>query len=961
MMVLSLQPKHIKNVLNHSSLKYVIFSLVASSLLTSCFATKRPSPTIATLEEKELVISEIKVNKIERKNVIEKYKEFLRSVPVEDIYSDAQRRLADLELMSGEDKSIEDDSHLSTAGKQQLRSAIKQYHRYLNTHKNSKENELVLYQLAKAYSLLAEAEKEQITLNRLKKEFPQSKYTDEVDFRRGETYFVLGNYQQAGSAYHDIIKNNKNSLFYEKALYKYGWTLFKRNKYQQALLQFLALLDINNSQGKLDRVSLSSSISRSEKELLIDTLRVTSLTLTYQDGARTLTKAFLSSGKRTYEPLLYRALGKLYQQKDRVIDAAETYMAYVKRAPNDPDAPVFHQDAISAYKKGKLSKLVIQAKGEFIERYNTKSYYWRTQNDEKRQFVKPLLAIHIKDLATHFHALGRKSRKRSDYRIAAKWYDEFITMFPNDKTTAKMNFLLAESLNESGQYEKAINEFEKTAYGYTNHDKNAEAAYAAILIYPKLQKTINNKKSLDNKKQLQYTWQQKSIASALLFSEKFPKDKRVSSVLAKTSELLYSHKDYNRANQTARLLLKRKSKNSSALDKRTAWIIIGHSEFALSNYSESEKAYKQVLRRTRKKSRYYKPMQKRLAASIYKQGEQAKKDGQPKIAIAHFLRLKTITPQSSLVSTAQYDAASLLIKSGKLKQASTILVDFRRSYPKKKKLQHGVTEKLAFIYTETKQHSKAAKEIERLLKSSGDANFKRTMMLQAANLYIKGGNKNNGIRLYKSYINKYPQPLVEAIEARHTLAEHYKKSRQLKKWGYWLKEIIKADAKGGRKRNDRTKFLAGNATLVLAKPLRTLYNKAKLKIPLKKSLKKKKRLMQKSIKAYKQALNYKVADVSTSATYQIAEIYNDFARALMKSQRPRGLSSDEREEYDILLEEQAFPFEEKAIDIHAANVKNVTLGVYNNWIKKSLKQLSKLQPARYAKTEKIERFVDVIH
>lgn len=936
--------------------------ILSSALIVSACATGRDAPTIASLEDKDLILSEIKVQPIERKNVIAKYKEFLRSVPVEDIYSDAQRRLADLELMSGEDKSVSDDDPLSPAGKQQLRSAIKQYVRYLNTHKNSKENELVLYQLAKAYSLLAQPENEQLTLNRLKQEFPKSKYSDEVDFRRGETYFVLGKYKQAGQAYNDIVTNNKHSLFYEKAIYKYGWTLFKRNQYPQALAQFIHLLDLKNSQGKLGRVTLSPDISRSEKELLNDTLRVTSLTLTYQEGSQTLTRYLVSSGKKPYEPLLYRALGKLYQQKDRIIDAAESYMAYVQRAPNDPDAPVFHQDAISAYKKGGLAKLVIQSKSEFIERYNTKSYYWRTQNNERRNFVKPLLAIHIQDLATHFHATGRKSRLKSDYRQAAKWYGEFISMFPNDKTSAKVNFLLAESLNESGQYEKAITEFEKTAYGYANHEKSAEAAYAAILIYPKLQKTIQADKNNKDRKRLIFTWQQKSIASALLFSEKYPQDKRVSSVLAKTSETLYAHKDYKRSNQTARLLLKNNTPSkTAALDRRTAWIIIGHSEFALANYTEAEKAYKEVLRRTAKNSKYYQPMQTRLAASIYKQGELAKSEGKNTIAVSHFLRLKNVTPNSPLLATAEYDAATLLIKEKKLDQAANILEKFRQTYKTKTKLQQGVTEKLAFIYTETKQHTKAAGEIEKLLKTNGDANFKRDMTWQAANLYIKGGNKANGIRLFESYIKKYPRPLVEAMEARNTLAEHYKETRQLKKWGHWLREIIVADARGGNLRTDRTKYLAGNATLVLTKPLRTQYNNARLNIPLKKSLKKKKKLMQKTIKAYEQALSYKNADISTSATYQIAEIYNDFARALMKSQRPKGLSADEKEQYNILLEEQAFPFEEKAIDIHIANVQNVTTGIYNDWVKKSLKQLSKLQPVRYAKTEKVEVYVDSIH
>jgi len=945
--------------LNFKMARTILTGFSISMILVAC-ATGRSSPTIASIDDKNFIIENIKVQPIERKSVIAKYKEFLRSVPVEDIYSDAQRRLADLELMSGEDRTAADDDPMSSAGKQQLRSAIKQYTRYLRTHKNSKENELVLYQLAKAYSLLAETQNEQNTLNRLKRKFPHSKYSDEVNFRLGETYFVLNKYALAGSAYNNVVKNYTHSLFFEKAMYKYGWTLFKRNKYPQALKQFIHLLDIKSSQGKLGRVTLSPGISRSEKELLNDTLRVTSLTLSYQQGARTLTRYLKSSGKKPYEPLLYRALGKQYQNKDRIVDAADTYMAYVKHAPNDPDAPIFHQDAISAYKKGGLTSLVIQSKIDFIKRYNTKSYYWRTQSNEKRNFVKPLLALHIKDLATYYHASGRKSRKRSDYRQAAKWYGKFIKMFPNDKASANMDFLLAESLNESGQYQKAILEFEKTAYGYVKHKKSAEAAYAAILIYPKLQRQVQNSKNKNSKK-LVYVWQQKAIASALLFSEKFPQDKRVPSVLAKTSETLYAHKNYQRANQTAHLLLKMKSKYASSRDKRTAWSIIGHSEFALANYAEAEKAYKQVLRRTAKTSKLYKPMQTRLAASIYKQGELAKASNNNQLAVSHFLRLKKAVPNSPLLAAAEYDAATLLIKEKQLKRASHILERFRRNYPQKKKLQQGVTEKLAFIYTETKQYTKAAGEIEKLLKTKGNTNFKRNMTLQAANLYLKGGNQNNGIRLYKKYIKQYPRPLAEALEARNTLAEHYKKARKLKKWGHWLREIIKADARGGRQRTDRTKYLAGNATLVLAKPLRTQYNRIRLRIPLKKSLKKKKRLMQKTIKAYQQALNYKVADVSTSATYQIAEIYNNFARALMKSQRPKGLSADEKEQYDILLEEQAFPFEEKAIDIHVENIKNVRLGIYNNWVKKSLKQLSKLQPIRYAKTEKVERYVNAIH
>ena len=39
----------------------------------------------------------------------------------------------------------------------------------------------------------------------------------------------------------------------------------------------------------------------------------------------------------------------------------------------------------------------------------------------------------------------------------------------------------------------------------------------------------------------------------------------------------------------------------------------------------------------------------------------------------------------------------------------------------------------------------------------------------------------------------------------------------------------------------------------------------------------------------------------------------------MSSQRQKNLSKDELEQYDVLLEEQAFPFEEKAIKLHEVN------------------------------------------
>ena len=208
-----------------------------------------------------------------------------------------------------------------------------------------------------------------------------------------------------------------------------------------------------------------------------------------------------------------------------------------------------------------------------------------------------------------------------------------------------------------------------------------------------------------------------------------------------------------------------------------------------------------------------------------------------------------------------------------------------------------------------------------------------------------------------AYIKNYPKPLEPAVEARQLLAD-FNKTTDLNQHYYWLREIIKADNSGGKARTPRTHFLAATAYMELTLPLFKSYKQARLTIPLKQSLKKKKALMEKVVKSYDNAMKYRVSEITTAATYYIAEIYNNFATALLKSQRPKKLSAEELEQYGFLLEEQAFPFEEKAIDIHVANAERVKDNIYDKWVKLSITKLSKLNPVRYAKNEMGEDYVE---
>ena len=117
--------------------------------------------------------------------------------------------------------------------------------------------------------------------------------------------------------------------------------------------------------------------------------------------------------------------------------------------------------------------------------------------------------------------------------------------------------------------------------------------------------------------------------------------------------------------------------------------------------------------------------------------------------------------------------------------------------------------------------------------------------------------------------------------------------------------------------------------------------------------------MQESIDAYSKAAKYQVEEVTTAATYEIGEIYRDFANALLNSDRPKNLDEEALEEYNYLLEDQAYPFEEKAINIHQSNLLRIPTGSYDDAIKDSLQVLAKLLPFRYDKSELVEKYVEV--
>jgi len=216
------------------------------------------------------------------------------------------------------------------------------------------------------------------------------------------------------------------------------------------------------------------------------------------------------------------------------------------------------------------------------------------------------------------------------------------------------------------------------------------------------------------------------------------------------------------------------------------------------------------------------------------------------------------------------------------------------------------------------------------------------------------------VRVYEQYVSDYPRPIDYAMETQQRLSEIYKEWADYQRYNQTLSAMVEFDKAAGSDRTDRSRYLAGGAALVLAEQKFEQFATIQLVQPFEKSLAQKQIKMDESLAAFENLVSYEVSDITAAATYMIAETYREFSGSLMASERPAGLTAAESADYELVIEEEAWPFEERAIEVHEANFELLAAGIYNPWIQKSLDELAALMPGRYAKSESSQGFLESI-
>ena len=929
-----------------SSRTAIIASCICLLLAPAVHADVKKRDTIKSLEGKKVEIRTGNVIVNSTDLAIDNYRAFLDLVSDDpELRAEAMRRLGDLELDATEAAQLtENIDAVTDAG---FNNAVDLYQQLLEAYPDYRRNDTVLYQLARAYEIGGRTDDALTVLNELVGRFPHTPLIGEVQFRRGEMLFLRKQYNESEIAYKDVVESGDESRFYEQSLYKLGWSQFKLAWHEDSLDPFFELLD-----RKIGAIELHEGdkqleeLSRANQELVQDTFRVLSISFSYMEGAKSIDEYIDQRGHPTYSYVIYRNLGDLYLEKERFVDAAETYEAFVDQDPFHPKAPLLQVEVIEAYKRGGFPSLVLEGKKGFVDRYGMDGQFWVRNPPAENQAVAAHLKSNLTDLAQYYHAEAQKDGKIGDYQEAARWYRKYLAYFPGQADSANTNFLLAEILFESKSFQEATVEYERTAYDYPAHEKSAESGYAAILSYREHEKSLQGAARNE--------WHSRYLDSGLRFAETYPGHPESGAVLTTVAEDLFAQNQYDLAITVGQAVVNKQPPVEPSL-ARTAWTVIAHSQFDLDNYAESEQAYYRLRAFTPANDvAANQEIKDRIASSIYKQGEFARDMGFLEEAVTHFSRLGQVVPDSDIRATADYDAAAALINLQAWDRASGVLEKFRADYPDSE-FADDVTQKLAVTYLESGRGVEAAGEFERIANAEASTpEVRREALWKASELYEKSGATGSEQRVLQNIVTRYPNPLAESIEARFRLLEISRQQGDEQAVAARLRELVQIDATAGAQRSDRTRFLAARASLELAEPVRRRFEVVRLTQPLAESMKLKRSLMEEVIAVYTEAADYGIAEVTTASTFRLGEVYEKFSADLMASERPGDLDQAALEQYELLLEEQIFPFEEKAIDIYKANTDRTADGVYDEWVRRSFNRLATLMPARYAKMERSE-------
>lgn len=885
----------------------------------------RDGETIADMRPVFLEFQSRPMPAISPTEVARRYQRLFDNSDEPEVRIDALNRLSNIQKVTDEDVSFSQERE-----RQVYRQALDSYESILDRGAYQGRLDELLYQMAKAHAYTGQAGESIDRLRQLVGLYPSSPLVPEARFRIAEAAFSAGDYATSEAEYGRVISGDGADSLKTKAHYMQGWSQYKQGPavWPRAGDTFLAVLDAFSAEtGGFRRIPANDA------ELVDDTFRIVALMAAKDRGVDSLEGWLRKAGGRDYGYLLYDRLADYYASNRRYEDSVAVNRVFVREYPTHSAVPAFLAQNVDVWRMAGRSDSAREARGSYVRAFAGDDRYQKlaVPDQQRWQDFSRSLADYHYDWAEEAQAAG----KQAHFRLAAGYYSQLAARV---NKRGEILRLAGDAFLQAGEHSEALDRYRQAAYDTNGYPGAADAAWAAILL---------QRDAVDNRNSLTETLGDLTAATDR-FAAGFPEDQRLPGLSADISNRLLDRNRYAEALRFAEAAISHPAASSG--EQYSAWLVSGEALVATESFGLAENAWRKSLalldsgQLPDRQGEDIDSLKRQLAGSIYYQGEQAASEGQVDIAVAHFQRVESVLPDSDIAIKGRYDAANTLLKAERWQAAVNELTRFRADYPRHD-LTGTVSEKLVFAYQSSGQPVRAADEI---MAGSGGVPPSREHQLRAAELYHQAEAYDQRNRIYVAWLNG------DGARGPAQNADSHIRNQTLRH------RLVLANVEPSRYRTDlveqelasqwhseETLAWAGRAAIVLGEEEARRFADIPLRLPLADSLEKKQDALASARERFAQAEKLAGEPMHSEILFRRAELYRVMAKDLMASEAPAELNELEATQYRMLLEEEAYPFEEKAIELHARNHQRLAKGQFDEWIEQSLQVLADLFPGRY--------------
>jgi TolA-binding protein len=662
---------------------------------------------------------------------------------------------------------------------------------------------------------------------------------------------------------------------------------------------------------------------------------------------------------------------------------------YVAPPATEPTAPVPEPTPVAAKAPAKPSTSDAKAKSGAPAagvRPTSGGAWLSVQEPATKAAAEQAIRARLYDDAVGLHAKAQGDKtSRAEFSATARLYEAYLSRFADSDEAYEVYFNLGEI------YFHRVGDADRAADAYLSAvRKNPRGAWSRDALYNALAaleatREAEFQAARARKEKPAETATDKKLTEAMeLYAKTYPNDEQVPELLFRQGRLYYDYEVYDPAVRQWGLLLSEYPASPYAR---------GAGELILDSFNKS-RDYENIEtwgRRLRtapafKSADAQNRLETLIVQAIFKQGEQLAAAEQHADAAEAYLRAAHEFPKDQRAAQAGVNAAREAQAAGKLdllRDAAALLLEQHASEPEAAK---GV-----WIAATTHQAvgllAEAASYHEALARHwPNDANH-RDAAFNAVLLHTTLGQREQAVRAGRSFQKQYPvgddsdevtflmgkaHENAEDWRSAATLYERYAASAKAPSRRIEalvrlalarvelgdepgakdaLTQAMKQHKASGKSLDDRGKYFGAKAHYLAAQRILAEYEKIRIEgdaNDLKRRLKTKAELLKRAATALLETAQLGVAEWTTAALYQVGFIYESFAQALLGSPAPDSLSPEQREQYQMQIDEFVVPIEEKGLEAYESGwLKALDLGIYNAWTAKMREALGRLNTELY--------------